>query len=379
VFPENSIPVAKVPFSTINRYEPGFVERWIETVKDLTVRTQFVGGERVTRFEEKLAQRAQVGHAVSCANGTDALQLSLRALGIGAGDTVLIPDLTFWATLEAVCNVGARPITLDVDSNDFHLSADRVEEALQKFQPKAVILVHLFGWLARDTKKIRELCRAKGVALVEDSAQSWGCRLEGLSVFDGAHCSTTSFYPGKVLGAAGDGGAVLTNDSKLASEIRLLANHGRTDKYEHSLVGWNSRMDVLQAEFVSLSLDYVDARIESRRQVCDWYRQELASFPLTLKGPAPTVFENGYIFVATVPEQRRSGILKVLDQKQVGHGVVYPIPVSQQPGAKGVLAGSLGTENTSALCRQVINLPCFAYMTSAELAYVKQTLSEAML
>lgn len=367
--------IKSVPYSAIDRFEPGFVETWLERVEALTRKAHFVGGESIKKLEARLAQEAGTQEARVCANGTDAIQLVLRALDIGAGDIVLIPDSTFWATFEAVCNVGAKPVTVDIDPIDLHITAELMEQAINKFQPKAIIMVHLYGWIAKDILEIRKLCAEKGIPLIEDSAQAWGATIDGKSVFADALISTTSFYPGKVLGAAGDGGAVFTNDAKLAKLVWDYANHGRHNKYEHHLVGWNSRLDVLQAAYIDLCLDFTSQRIASRRFAADWYRKNINHEKIQFKAPAENIKENGYISVALVEPEFRDTLIHGLNQANIGYGIVYPGPVSAQPGAQGWIAGQHTHGVTSRICHSIINLPCFAGITESELEYVKHHLS----
>jgi UDP-2-acetamido-2-deoxy-ribo-hexuluronate aminotransferase len=363
--------ITSVPYSAINRFEPTFLDLWLTRVESLTRNTQFVNGEWIKRLEARLAKEAGTTEARVCANGTDAIQLALRALDIDPGDIVLIPDSTFWATFEAVCNVGARPVTVDIDLDDLHPSVKLMEEAIHQFAPKAVILVHLYGWVARDTAQIRALCKEKGIPLIEDSAQTWGSTINGKSVFTDALISTTSFYPGKVLGGAGDGGAILTNDTKLAETVRLLANHGRTSKYEHHLVGWNSRLDVLQCAYLDLCLDFIGGRIQSRQSAIQWYREHLKNTALQIKSPAENTTENGYISVALIEPAQRSDLISGLTQAKIGYEIIYPLPISQQPGAKKWIAGTHSLGNTQRICQSIINLPCFAGIQQNELEYVK--------
>lgn len=363
--------ITSVPYSAINRFEPTFLDSWLTRVETLTRNTQFVNGEWIKRLETRLAKEAGTREARVCANGTDAIQLALRALNIGPGDIVLIPDSTFWATFEAVCNVGARPVTVDIDLDDLHPSIELMEEAIHQFSPKAVILVHLYGWVARDTTQIRALCKAKNIPLIEDSAQAWGATINNQSVFADALIATTSFYPGKVLGGAGDGGAILTNDSKLAETVRLLANHGRTSKYEHHLVGWNSRLDVLQCAYLDLCLDFISSRIQSRQFAIDWYRKHLKNTPLQMKSPAANTTENGYISVALIEPEKRKHLIQGLTHAHIGYEIIYPMPISEQPGAKHWIAGSHSLGNTQRICESIINLPCFAGIQQNELDYVK--------
>jgi UDP-2-acetamido-2-deoxy-ribo-hexuluronate aminotransferase len=370
---QDAAAVNSVPYSAINRFEPQFIESWLSRVETLTRNTQFVNGEWIKKLETRLAHEAGTAEARVCANGTDAIQLALRALGVGLGDHVLIPDATFWATFEAVCNVGARPITVDIDLHDLHVSEQLMEEAIQQFAPKAAILVHLYGWVARDTIKIRTLCTKYNIPLIEDSAQAWGSTINGKSVFADALISTTSFYPGKVLGGAGDGGAIFTNDGTLAETVRLLANHGRTSKYEHHLVGWNSRLDVLQCAYLDLCLDFTPNRIESRRSAIHWYRDNIKNNELQILSPANNITQNGYISVALINPERRKDLILGLTQAKIGYEIIYPKPISQQPGAKNWIAGTYvkGQGHTARICESVINLPCFAGIQQNELDYVK--------
>jgi UDP-2-acetamido-2-deoxy-ribo-hexuluronate aminotransferase len=363
--------ITSAPYSTINRFEPSFMEQWLTRVENLTRNTQFVNGEWIRQFETRLAKEAGTAEARVCANGTDAIQLALRALNIGPGDIVLIPDSTFWATFEAVCNVGAHPVTVDIDLNDLHVSAELIETAIQQFSPNAIILVHLYGWVARDTTAIRALCAKHNIPLIEDSAQAWGATLDGKSIFTDAFISTTSFYPGKVLGAAGDGGAILTNDTALAEKIRLFANHGRSSKYEHHLVGWNSRLDGLQCAYLDLSLDFIQGRIESRRVAIQYYRDNFKNSPLQIKSPAKNTTENGYISVALMDPERRKQLITGLIEAHIGYDIIYPKPISLQPGAKNWIAGNYSLGNTQRICESIINLPCFAGIQQNELDYVK--------
>jgi UDP-2-acetamido-2-deoxy-ribo-hexuluronate aminotransferase len=363
--------INSVPYSAINRFEPQFIESWLSRVETLTRNTQFVNGEWIKKLETRLAKEAGTTETRVCANGTDAMQLALRALGVGQGDIVLIPDSTFWATFEAVCNVGARPVTVDIDLQDLHISEELLEEAIRQFSPKAAILVHLYGWVAKDTLKIRALCAKHGIPLIEDSAQAWGSTINGKSVFADAFISTTSFYPGKVLGGAGDGGAVFTNDSTLAEKVRLLANHGRTSKYEHHLVGWNSRLDVLQCAYLDLCLDFTPNRIESRKSAINWYRDNIKNNGLQIMSPAENTTQNGYISVALIDPEHRKDLILGLTQAKIGYEIIYPKPISQQPGAKDWIAGAYSKGHTAHICESIINLPCFAGIQQNELDYVK--------
>lgn len=367
-----------VPFIDISRTEGDFQDRWVSTVAAMSAKAQFVGGPAVANLEARLAERTGLKHAVGCANGTDAIQLALRALGVGKGDSVLIPDATFWATFEAVVNVNATPVTVDVSLADGGIDIGAFEQALIDARPKAAIIVHLYGWGTAHLEEARALCRKHGVHLVEDGAQCFGVTWKGESIYAGAEIATTSFYPAKVLGAAGDAGAVFTSDQALADRVRMLANHGRTSHYGYGAVGWNSRLDALQAAFLGLSLDYVDARIASRRASAQFYRDKLGAFGLSPMEAPAGYEENGYCNVILVSDlERKARIEQALKARSIGFGNIYPGAMSAQPGADGHLKRHYGGDAAAQLSAQVLNLPLFAYMTQAELDEVLDVVREA--
>ncbi|RMH20874.1 MAG: aminotransferase class I/II-fold pyridoxal phosphate-dependent enzyme [Acidobacteria bacterium] len=366
-----------VPFIDLQRFEPGFVERWLNLCREITAGTQFVGGPRVAAFEERLTAELEVGGAVGCANGTDALQLALRAAGVGEGDRVLIPDATFWATFEAVVNCGARPVTVDVDPGDWQMDFELFRQAVERFRPRAAILVHLYGWGSARLDDFRTFCRRRHLPLIEDGAQAFGCRWRGESIYRGAELATISFYPAKVLGSCGDAGAVVGRDAAVLERVRRLGNHGRTLHYEHGLVGWNSRMAGLDAAYLSLSLDYLGPRLAARRRFAARYRQRLAELGVATAAPPPGYEENGYVNVTLIPPEERPAWRRVLDGHGVGYGTIYPGSMSEQPAAEGFLAGRLGGDQARRLARSVLNLPLFAGMRDDEFEAVMAAVEEA--
>lgn len=364
-----------VPFIDLKRFEPGFLETWDKTISQLSRNTQFIGGAPAADFEEALKRDNDVQFALGCANGTDAIQVALRACGVGPGDKVLMPDLTFWATFEAVVNVGADPVTVDISSADLQMDFTLFQEAVEKYKPKAAILVHLYGWGSKDLDAYRAFCREKNVKLIEDGAQCYGVKYKGRSIYADALISTISFYPAKVLGAAGDAGAILTNDSSLADACRSLCNHGREGHYSHGLVGWNSRLDTFQAAFLNLSLPHLAARLDSRRKAAAFYRTEIARLGVQCV-PAPVDFvENGYLNVCLYDPAARPAVEARLKEKGIGFGITYPMPVSEQKGARGFLKGTVGTKTAARICSSVINLPLFPYITDGELGEVVSVLA----
>lgn len=360
--------INNVPFIDLKRFEPGFHEQLMAKYASMTSNAQFIGGAEVAELERRLQDAVAVRHAVTCANGTDALQLALRALGVGRGDVVLVPNVTFWATYEAVVNVGADPVTVDASLDDGGVAFDALELALVQAKPKAVIIAHLYGWGSQRLAEIRELCRNHGVPLLEDGAQCYGVTYQEQPIYKGAQISTTSFYPAKVLGGAGDGGAVFTDDDSLADKVRCLSNHGRTAHYGYGDVGWNSRLDALQAAFLNLSMNYIDQRIASRREAAKMYQKILPALGIEIMLPAADYVENGYCNVCLIRSTEKKRALEMaLRDAGIGFGNIYPGVMSSQAGAHGYSLGHYGGREGEVLCASVLNLPLFPYMTAAEL------------
>lgn len=367
-----------VPFIDLRRFEPDFLERWAAKSAEVASNTMFVGGPEAARLEQRLAEESGAAEVVGCANGTDAIQLALRAIGVGPGDVVAIPDSTFWATFEAVCNVGARPVTVDIDLSDLAMDFDLFKEAVAKHRPKAAILVHLYGWGSAKLAEFRAFCRDEGVFLVEDGAQCHGVQWRGESIYKGARLATTSFYPAKVIGSCGDAGAVYCESKELATTIRQLGNHGRTTHYGHGLVGWNSRMGGYDAAYLNLCLDHAEERLASRRRIAEYYRARLAEMNACQVGPPPEYVENGYLNVTLHDPEKRPAIEAVLKERGIGFGNVYPGAMSKQPGAAEWIAGTVGGEKADLLAKAVLNLPLFAYMREEEADEALAALAEGM-
>lgn len=362
--------INQVPFITLNRFEPGFKEAFLKGVEGLVEKTQFVGGPIVAELEGKLSSYLGVKHAIGCANGTDAIQIALRAVGVNKNDKVIIPDMTFWATFEAVVNVGANPITVDVNKSTCHWDLETFQKAVTEFRPKAAIMVHLYGHASKDTLAIRQFAKEANVLLIEDGAQCFGVEINGEQVLKNALISTTSFYPAKVLGASGDAGAVFTNDDEINKRARILINHGRTDHYSHGMIGWNSRIGAYESLFLSLSMDQIDKRLESRRLAIKYYFEHLQNLPLKPLLAHESIKENGYCAVAMIDPDLRGKLIETLKSAQIGYGTIYPGAMSLQQGAGEHLAGKISYGNADYVSKAVLNLPCFAYITEEEMAYV---------
>lgn len=296
--------------------------------KKVLAHGRFVGGPEVELFEAEFAEYCETVACVGVANGTDALELILTGLGIGRGDDVIVPTNTFVATAEAICAVGARPRFVDVQPDTLLLNPDSVRAAAGP-RTAAVIAVHLFGQMV-DMAELRPVADALGLAIIEDACQAHGARIGGLRAGSVGAAAAFSFYPGKNLGALGDGGAVVTTDAALADDIRRRANHGRasTDRHCHDLRGRNSRLDSVQAAMLSLKLIHLDAANAARRMAMSRYRRQLppSCRPVVTQPSAESVHH-----LAVVRVENRAAVTAELDRCQIGWGVHYPIPCHRQP------------------------------------------------
>jgi dTDP-4-amino-4,6-dideoxygalactose transaminase len=343
--------VEKVPFLdmvAINSVLTGDLDNAWKTVLQ---HGYFVGGPEVERFENDFARYCEVAHCVGVGNGTDALELILAALGIGYGDDVIVPANTFVATVEAVCAVGARPVFVDVLPTTLQIDVDAVASAIGP-ATAAVIGVHLFGQMA-DCHALLRLTNRHGLALIEDASQSHGARLRGRRAGSLGVAGAFSFYPGKNLGALGDGGAVVTQDAGLADRIRQLANHGRSadDRHRHDQRGRNSRLDTLQAALLSVKLAGLDRANQARRLAMARYVRELPPWlpPLGTHPEAESVFH-----LAVVRAEHRARVISDLDRNGIGWGIHYPIPCHRQP-AYAEFSESLPVVEQAAM--EILSLP----------------------
>lgn len=371
-----------VPFIDLSRSIAAQSEEILSGWAEALNKTEFVGGKSVKALEERLAETLETQFFVSCANGTDALIISLQALGIGTGQKVAMPNVTFWSPYEAIRQVGAEAVLIDIDPDDLQMDIEEFKKAHHRFGFDACIIAHLYGWASHRLKELREYCKDNGIRLLEDGAQSFGVRLEdGASVYRDAAISTISFYPAKVFGGCADGGGVALNDPILADKVRALCNHGRAGHYTYDYVGWNSRMSGLNAKFLLAQLPHQQDFIASRQRALEVYREELLpitegdSSPFRLHLPPEGQQGNGYLTVLVSRRQPGDAFVKALTARNIGAARTYPQTISAQPPARYALRLSELTRSTE-FCQQVINLPMFAGITPEECSYSAKALIE---
>ncbi len=337
---------------------------------------QFILGEPVARLEQTLAAYCGSRHAIGCASGSDALYLALLALGIGAGDRVLVPAFTFFATAGAVSRAGAVPVFVDIDPVTFNLDPARIAATLfTQPRAKAVIAVHLFGGAA-DMDPILRIAAQYDLAVIEDGAQAIGGEYNGRRLLSIGQIGCLSFFPTKNLGAFGDGGMVTVNDDGLARRLRALRTHGGLERYRHEWIGINSRLDALQAALLQAKTPYLDGWTGGRQQNAARYRALLDKAGLPVVLPQPASYQTRHVFNQYVIRCQRRDQLKLhLEQAGVGTEVYYPIPLHLQPCYRelGYKNGELPASEQAA--SEVLALPVHPALGPGDIEYVCQCLA----
>lgn len=362
-----------VPFVDLRLQHRRIAAEVQQAMSDIMERTAFVLGPEVSVFEDAFAAYCGVRHCVGVGNGTDALELALRGAGVGRGDEVIIPANTFVATAEAVLRAGADVVLADC-GEDYLLDPASVAERVTS-RTKAVIPVHLYGQIAA-VKAVRDAV-GPSVLVLEDAAQAQGASQHGRRAGSFGIAAGTSFYPGKNLGAYGDAGAVVTDSDEVAERVRKLRNHGGVGKYEHALVGTNSRLDALQAAVLSLKLSRLDAWNAERAEAAERYTQLLADVPeVGTPLVAPGNQHVWHLYVVRVP--RRDDVLAALGRNGIGAGIHYPAPVHRLPAFAflGLGLGSMPVAERTA--GEILSLPMFPGITALQQEQVADALRQAL-
>jgi dTDP-4-amino-4,6-dideoxygalactose transaminase len=369
----------RVPFIDLGRLVRTVRDPVVDDFAGIIDRCEFVGGPTVKKLEERLAALLGSANVVSCANGTDALIAGLEAFELPPGSKIALPNLTFWATYEAIVQAGHVPVLVDVDPVDLQMSFDQFRSAWNEHRFAGAILPHLYGWASARLREFRAFCKEQGIRLLEDGAQCFGVEAFGEPVLAGAEIATLSFYPAKVVGGAMDGGAVLARDKHTADLVRSLCNHGRSSHYSYSHVGWNSRMGGLQAAFISRILDQLPFVLESRRAAMEHYRAFAAEHrdAIDFVAPPDGIVGNGYLATFLAKGTTGEELAKALAERGIGAARTYPETMDQQPPASGAIrAGDLSTSRS--ICARVVNLPLFAGITLDECRLATDALAQIL-
>ena len=331
----------------------------------------YIGGQKVALLEENLARFSGAKHAIACSNGSSAIFVSLLALGIGRGDEVITSPFTFFATAEMIALTGAKPVFVDIDEKTYNIDPSLIQAAITP-KTKAIMPVSLFGQIA-DMKRINQIAAKHGLTVIEDAAQSFGAKQDGARSCSLSKLATTSFFPAKPLGCYGDGGAIFTSDDELAQKIKILLNHGSKERYFHSAIGINGRLDAIQAGVLNVKLKYFEGEIARRQEVAARYDQNL-------KNVVTPFVESGNTSVWAqycIRVKDRARMLEICAQKGVPTGVYYPLPLHLQEVFKdlGYKKGDFAVSER--VSEDIMALPMSAFLSEQEQDYVIEVINNA--
>lgn len=354
----------KAPFYDVARLHDALREPLDAAYRRVLDSGWFIMGPELEAFETEFAQYCGVNHCVGVGNGLEALHLLLLAYGIGPGDEVVVPSNTFIATWLAVSQCGAIPVAVEPREDTYNLDPLALERAVTN-KTRAIIPVHLYGQPA-DMDPINEVARRHGLVVIEDAAQAQGAMYRGCRAGSLGNAAATSFYPGKNLGALGDGGAVLTNDSTIAERVRKLRNYGSYVKYHHDLRGQNSRLDEMQAAFLRVKLSYLDSWNMRRRRVAHAYSERLTGLELVLPSVPGWAEPVWHLYV--VRSRTRDALKRLLEQRGVSTVIHYPVPPHLQPCYESYAGSAL--PRAELLANEVLSLPMSPLMEDEEIEWV---------
>ncbi len=355
----------RAQFETIRREVNEAIAAVIES-------SAFIGGPHVPQFEKAFAQFCSVRHAAGVGSGTSALKLALEGLGVGPGDEVITVPNSFIATAEAISACGAAPVFADIDPETDTMDPDNLKKALTT-RTKAVVPVHLYGQTA-DMDPVLEFAKEHGLKVVEDACQAHGALYKGRPAGSLGDAGCFSFYPGKNLGAYGEAGAVVTGNSELDARIRVFRDHGQKLRYRHEVIGWNDRLDGIQAAVLNVKLKYLAGWNEARRQRAAWYAALLSGRAVKLPEEAPWSRHVYHIYAVGV--QDRDECLKFMNARGVGCGVHYPAPIHLQRAYAHLGLGEGSFPAAERRCREVLSLPMYPELTAEQVQYAASTLLE---
>jgi dTDP-4-amino-4,6-dideoxygalactose transaminase len=366
----------EVPFLDLKAHHTPLRDEFSEAINRVIDAGEFAGGSFVKDFEEVFAHYCGTSHAVGVGSGTDALWLALLAHGVGPGDEVITVPMTFIATAEAISRTGASPVFVDIEATTYTMDPQALEKAITP-RTKVIVPVHLFGQMA-DMDPILKIAANRGVRVIEDAAQAHGATYKAARAGSLGIAGCFSFYPGKNLGAFGDAGAVVTDDSNLAGRIRVLRDHGQTRKYCHSVIGWNCRMDGIQAAVLNVKLNRLDYYNQLRSRHAAIYAEAFKKIPgLVLPQTGPNRVHVRNIYALRVPDRR--GFMQELISKGIGCGIHYPLPIHLQE-AYAVLKLPTGSFPVAEQCaKEFVSLPIYPELSDDQIQRVIAVVEEAAL
>lgn len=364
----------KIPFIDLKRQYLSIKDEIDQAIQSVLMDSAFIGGKYVKSFEARFAEYVGVNHCIGLNSGTDAIYISLRALGVGVGDEVITAANSFIATSEAISMTGAKVVFSDCNWDTYTIDIAKVAAAITS-RTKAIVPVHLYGQPA-DMIELRELSDKHGLYLLEDAAQAHGADISGVRVGSFGHVACFSFYPGKNLGAYGDAGAIVTNDEHLALKCQMIANHGRIKKYDHQMEGLNSRLDGIQAAILEVKLRHLDKWTEERREVASSYCRFLQKADIKLPVVRPDYHHVFHLFVIRV--QDRDFVQTRLAEAGIETGIHYPVALPCLPAYYHLNHSSSDFPIAHRCSNEILSLPIYPELTSDQIEYICQAVIEAV-
>lgn len=355
------------PFIDLKAQYLNIKDEILGIINEILESSHYILGENVRKFEDEVKSYLGVKEAIGVASGTDALHLALKALDIGKGDEVITTPFTFFATVEAITYVGAKPVFVDIDSRTYNIDADKIEEKITP-RTKAIIPVHIFGCPA-NMEKIIEIARKYGLKIIEDAAQAFGAKIGDRKVGSIGDIGCFSFYPSKNLGCFGDGGMVVTNNEDLADKIRILRNHGSPGRYIHNTVGLNSRLDEIQAGILRVKIKYIDHYNELRRKKAAVYTKYLSDAVITPDEPT-NVYHVFHLY--SIRSDRREKIMETLQKHGIPSVVYYPIPMHLQGALKSLSHKEGDFPVAEKISKEIFSLPLYPELAEEEIFQISQ-------
>jgi dTDP-4-amino-4,6-dideoxygalactose transaminase len=335
---------------------------------------QYILGKEVTEFENEIARYLNVKHAIGCASGTDALLVAMMALGVKAEDEVITTPFTFVATTETIVLLGAKPVYVDIDLRTFNLDPEKLKAAITK-KTKAIIPVHLYGQ-PTDMDPLMDLSRQYSIPVIEDMCQAIGSDYKGKKLGGIGSVGCISFFPSKNLGAFGDAGMVVTNDSALAEKLRMIVVHGSRIRYKHELLGVNSRLDALQAAMLRVKLQYLDRWIDARRKAANCYNRLFTDSDVVIPYEAP--YGTHVFHQYTIRMTQRDAVAKILNDKKIPHAIYYPIPLHLQEAYSSSETPRGSFPLTEKASEEVLSLPMHTELEADQQEYIVQNVLQAL-
>jgi len=359
-----------IPFVDLKAQYASIKDEIDQAISEVIAKTAFIGGSYANSFEKNFAAFCDAEHCIGVGNGTDALYIAMRALGVGEGDEVITAANSFIATSEAITQTGAKVVFCDVDPQTYNIAVDQIEEKITN-KTKAVIPVHLYGQPA-DMDPILDISQKHGLKIIEDCAQAHGAVYKGKTIGSIGDMACFSFYPGKNLGAYGDAGAIVTKDSVLAKKARMIANHGRVEKYNHEMEGVNSRMDGIQGAILDVKLTHLAEWTESRRKNAYLYNEYLKDTDLTTPFEIDDVKAVYHLYVVRVKKNVRQQLQNYLKGKGIASGIHYPIALPNLNAYEYLNHSENDYPAATKASQEIVSLPMFPELSELQIEYISK-------